>query len=305
MTSSALKKRFTQQLDKIVLRMLSRGMAASSANTNRGPSLAEILDQTHVNRSKTILYELVAPGEHPIWLETPFGEIRCHVKVRPALRPDAPLLIYHHGFAEIPYTSTWKQLLPPAVPFPAHTVAVQAPYHNKIREPLAEGFSSAQHVYQMFAGSLRIYELLQEQFEAHGAPFTVAGGLSWGGITSLLYEGFFHRARATIPMFASPDLALVMTDAADLIGRSLPLPRAEIDALFNFTPICSQGDDDRLFPVMGEDDLFFRFERHAVLYSQERLLVLPSAHVGAVRRTHKELRQHILDVLQWAAQHPR
>ncbi len=267
--------------------------------------MAEILDQTRVNRRKTILYDLVAPGEHPIWLETTFGEIRCHITTRLALRPDAPLLIYHHGFAEIPYTSTWKQLLPSSAPFPAHTVAVQAPYHNRIREPLAVGFSSAQHVYQMFAGSLRMYELLQEQFEANGAAFTVASGLSWGGITSLLYEGFFQRARATIPMFASPDLALVMTDAADLIGRSLPLPRAEIDALFNFTPICDRGAKDRLFPALGKDDLFFRFERHAVLYSQERVLTLPSAHVGAMRRTHKQLRQHVLEVLEWAARMPR
>jgi hypothetical protein len=301
----ALKKRFTQQLDRFVLRILSRGMAGSVESIVASPTLAEIVGQTRVKRRKTILYNLVAPGEHPIWLETPFGEIRCLVKVRLALRPDAPLLLYHHGFAEIPYTSTWNQLLPPSAPFPAHTVAVQAPYHNRIREPFKSGFSSAQHVYQMFAGSLRIYELLQEQFEAYGAAFTVASGVSWGGITSLLYEGFFQRARATIPMFASPNLARVMTDGADLIGRSLPVPAPAMDELFNFTPICDRGDKERLFPVMGEDDLFFRFERHAMVYSPETVLAVPSAHVAAVRRERRRLRRHVLNVLDWAARNPR
>jgi len=301
----AFKRSFTQQLDKLVLRILSRGMAGANEHVAPGPSLAEVLDQTRVNRRKTILYNLVAPGQHRIWLETPFGEIRCLVKVRLAPLPSAPLLLFHHGFAEIPYTSTWKQLLPPSTPFPAHTVAVQAPYHNSYREPFASGFSSTQHIYQMFAGSLRIYELLQEQFEANRAAFTVASGLSWGGITSLLYEGFFRRARATIPMFASPNLALVMTDGADLIGRTLPMSRTEMDALFNFTPVCDQGDKERIFPVMGEDDLFFRFERHAMVYSPERLLAVPSAHVAAVRRTRRQIRRHVLDVLDWAARNPR
>lgn len=306
MFSLAVKKRVTQQVDRLVLHMLNRGMPSSFERSDpSGPSLEEILEQTRVNRDKTTLYNLVGPGEHAVWLETPFGEIRCHVKVRLAVLPDAPLLIYHHGLAEIPYTSTWERLLPKSSPFPAHSVAVQAPYHNRISEPLATGFSSAQHVYQMFAGSLRVYELMQEQFEADGAAYTVTGGLSWGGITSLLYEAFFQTARATIPMFASPNLAQVLADGAELIGRPLPLPREKLDAIFDFTPAYEQCDKDRVFPVMGEDDLFFRFDRHAVVYSQERVLAVPSAHVGAMWHARRQIHRHVLEILDWAARHPR
>jgi hypothetical protein len=306
MFSSAIKKRVTQQFDRLVLHILSRGMPDSFEQGDlSGPTLQEVVEQTRVKRRKTVLNNLVAPGEHPVWLETPLGEMRCLVKVRLAVLPDAPLLLYHHGLAEMPYTSTWERLLPKSSPFPAHSTAVQAPYHNSITEPLVSGFSSTQHIYQMFAGSLRVYELLQEQFEANGAAYTVTGGLSWGGITSLLYEALFQRARATIPMFASPNLAQVLADGAELIGRPLPLPREKLDEYFDFTPAYEQCDKDRVFPVMGEDDLFFRFDRHAVIYSQERLLAVPSAHVGAMWRSRRQIHRHVVEILDWAARHPR
>jgi hypothetical protein len=306
MFSLAVKKRITQQVDKLVLYMLNRGIPGSFEQGDlSGPALQEIVDQTRVNRHKTALYNLVAPGEHPVWLKTPFGEMRCRVKVRLAVVPDAPLLLYHHGLAEMPYTSTWERLLPKSSPFPAHSAAIQAPYHNSYSEPLVSGFSSTQHVYQMFAGSLRVYELLQEQFEADGAAFTVTGGLSWGGITSLLYEALFQRARATIPMFASPNLAQVLADGADLIGRPLPMPREKLDDYFDFTPTYEQCAKDRIFPVLGEDDLFFRFDRHAMIYSPERLLAVPSAHVGAMYHSRRQIQRYVLEILEWAAQHPR
>jgi hypothetical protein len=306
MFSLAVKKRIGQQVDRLVLYMLNSGIPNAFEQSDlSGPALQEIVDQTRVKRRKTALYNLVAPGEHEIWLDTPLGEMRCLVKVRLAVMPDAPLLLYHHGLVEIPYTSTWERLLPKSSPFPAHSAAVQAPYHNSISEPLVTGFSSIQHIYQMFAGSLRVYELMQEQFEADGAAFTVTGGLSWGGITSLLYEALFQRARATIPMFASPNLAQVLADGAALIGRPLPLPREKLDATFDFTPAYEQCAKNRIFPVLGEDDLFFRFERHAVVYSQETLLAVPSTHVGAMWRARRQIQRHVLEILDWAERHPR
>jgi hypothetical protein len=306
MFSFSVKKRLGQQFDKLVLYTISRRMPGSFDENNvTTVTLEEVLARTQVNRRKTTLYNLVAPGEHAVWLDTPFGEIRCYVKVRPAVRPRAPLLLYHHGFAEIPYTSTWERLIPKSEPFPAHTVAVQAPYHNSLAEPISTGFSSVQHIYQMFAGSLRTMEVVQEQFEQENAAFTAVSGLSWGGITSLLYEGIFQRARAVIPLFASPNLAQVLSDAADLFGRPLPIPRADLNELLDFTPYYERCEKDRIFPVLGEDDLFFRFDQHAVIYPQETLVALSSTHVGAMWRTKKRLQRHLIETLAWAAQHPR
>jgi len=306
MSSFSVIKTLNTQIDKLALYMIIRRLPGSFDEGYLAPAaLEEVLDQTQVNRRKTAVYNLVAPGEHPVWLDTLFGEIRCHVKVRPAVRPRAPLLLYHHGFAEMPYTSTWERLIPRSEPFPAHTVAVQAPYHNNLSEPFLTGFSSVQHIYQMFAGSLRIMELLQEQFEQEGAAFTAVSGLSWGGITSLLYEGLLQRTRAVIPLFASPNLAQVLSDAAELFDRSLPIPRERLDDLLDFTPYYERCDMDRVFPVMGEDDLFFRFEEHAALYPQETVVALPSTHVGAMRRLKRHLRRHVVETVGWAAQNPR
>jgi hypothetical protein len=306
MFSFSVKKMLSQQIDKLVLYTLNRRLPGAFDDSYVATAtLEEVLTQTKVNRRKTALYSLVAPGEHTIWLDTPFGEIRCHVKVRPAVRPRAPLLLYHHGFAEIPYTSTWQRLMPKSEPFPAHTVAVQAPYHNNLSEPLSTGFSSVQHIYQMFAGSLRTMELLQEQFEQENAAFTAVSGLSWGGITSLLYEGIFQHSRAVIPLFASPNLAQVLSDAVSLFGRPLPIPRTDLDDLFDFTPYYERCDKDRVFPVLGEDDLFFRYDQHVGVYPEETLVALPSTHVGALWRTKKRLQRHIIEILTWAAQHPR
>jgi hypothetical protein len=268
-------------------------------------SLEETVAQTVINRCKTNLYNLVAPGEHAVWLSTPLGEILCHVRVRLGILPQVPLLLYHHGLLEVPYTRTWYKILPKQIAFPAHLVAIQAPFHQQFKEPLGNGFASAHHIYQMFAGSLRIYELMQEIFEESGAAYTVTSGFSWGGITSLLYESLFARARATVPMFASPNLAQVMVDGAELSGRPLPAAREVIDRYFDFRPAYERCDRQRIFPIMGQDDLFFRFEKHAALYPSDNLQVLKGTHVGATLAKGKALRDHLLQTVRWAAKHPR
>lgn len=299
-------KTISQQVDRVVLYALNRQIPDSFEQSYDAPfSLEDVIAETEIDRSKTVIYSLTAPGEHPIWLITALGEILCHVKVRPAVAPHAPLLLYHHGFAEIPFTSTWSRLIPKDFPFPAHSVCVQAPFHNSLLEPFSPGFSSVHHIYQMFAGSLRIMELLQEQFESEGAAFTVVGGLSWGGVTSVLYESIFQRTRATLPMFSSPNLAQVLWDAAERYNREMPVPRERIDDLFDFTSYYEVCDKGRIFPVLGKDDLFFRYDDHAKLFPEESLVTLSAAHVGAMWRTNQQLRQRVLEIMKWASKNPR
>ena len=158
------------------------------------------------------------------------GEIKCKLKVRPGTEASAPLLLYHHGLAEYPYTSSWGRLLPKNEPCPAHTVAVQAPYHSNVTDPIRVGFSSTEHLYQMLAGSLRIMQYVQEQFRKRRcSAFTVVSGVSWGGITSLLYEGLFGSSPGHVPIFASPKLSQVIWDASQMFDREIPVSRAALD----------------------------------------------------------------------------
>ncbi len=306
MLPESARKNIGRKVDQLVLLAMNQQIPDSLEQTYEASfSFEEVLEKTAIDRQKTAVYAVTAPGEHPIWLKTALGEILCHVKTRPALSPHAPLLLYHHGLAESPYTSTWSHLIPKDNPFPAHYVCVQAPYHNNIFEPFKVGFSSVQHIYQMFAGSLRVIEVVQEQFENEGAAFTTASGMSWGGITSVLYEGLFQSTRATVPMFSSPNLAQVMWDSAERHNRKLSVSRQTIDELFDFTPYYENCETSRIFPVLGEDDLFFRYEAHAPLFQNESLITLPSAHVGAMWRTNEKLRERLLEVLLWAAKNPR
>jgi hypothetical protein len=295
-----------QQIDRMALYAINRRIPENGTERFQCPvTLQEVLAQTQVADEPTPAYQLTAPGEHTVKLVTRQGEIVCRVTVRPAAWAEAPLFIYHHGLAEYPYTGTWQRLIPKDQVFPAHTVAVQAPYHQNIADPLVTGFASIEHIYQMLAGSLRLMRHVQEQFANQGAAYTVVGGLSWGGITSLLYEALFDATRATVPMFASPKLSQAIWDAAQLFNRELPVSRARLDDLLDFTPLYERIEQRRVFPVMGEHDLFFRLENHAPVYAQESLLTVPSTHVGAMWARSDTLREQVLKSLAWAADNPR
>ena len=196
----SIKNKIGRQVDWMTLYAMNRRIPENGAARFECPvTLEDVLAQTQVIEDITPPYQLTAPGEHKIHLATRMGEIKCKVKVRPGTEASAPLLLYHHGLAEYPYTSSWGRLLPKNEPCPAHTVAVQAPYHSNVADPIRIGFSSPEHLYQMLAGSLRMMQYVQEQFEKEGAAFTVASGVSWGGITSLLYEDLFGSTRAIVP----------------------------------------------------------------------------------------------------------
>lgn len=292
-----LRQTVVQQIDKAVLYSLNRRVPDSlESSVGDGPAFETVLAQTSVDRQKTAAYHLTAPGEHTVTLQSPMGELVCRVQVRPAVDPEAPLLLFHHGFNEYPYTNSWRRLFPTAVPLPVHTVCVQAPFHNSWLEPVDIGFASVQNVYQIFAGSLRIMELVQHQFEAEGAAYTVASGISWGGITSLLYEGLWQQTRGVIPMLSSPNLAQVIWDISDLFDRPMQLTQAELQRHLDFTPYYEQCAPDCVFPLLGEDDLFFRMENHVDLFAERPLVTIPAGHISAMWHS-ASMRDHILNIL--------
>ncbi len=286
-----------QQIDKAVLYSLNRRVSNSlEESAAAAPTFEEVLAQTVVDRRQTAVYTLTAPGEHAITLQTSQGELVCRVQVRPAVDPQAPLLLFHHGFNEYPYTNTWRRLFPQAIPLPVHTACVQAPYHDNWQDPTQIGFVSMQGIYQIFAGSLRLLDLVQQQFMAEGAAYTVAAGVSWGGITSLIYEGLMQQTRAVIPMLASPNLAQVIWDISDLFNRPMQLTKTELRQYLDFTSYYKLCVPDRVFPLLGENDQFFRIEKHARLFAERPLITIPAGHISAMWHS-AAMRDHVLTVL--------
>ncbi|HUM71042.1 MAG TPA: hypothetical protein PLK31_19595 [Chloroflexota bacterium] len=183
-----------------------------------------------------------------------------------------------------------------ATPFPMHRVLIQAPYHANWRDPLDKGFESLQSIYQMLAGSLRIMELVQDFFTGQGTAYTVVTGVSWGGITSVLYEGVFQRSRAVIPMLSSPNIGQAIWDIAELVARPLTISHNELLTLLDFTPYYQRINGADVYPLLGAQDLFFRQEHHAPLFGTRPLRLIPGSHISNLWQI-KPLREHLYHVL--------
>lgn len=290
-------------LDRLVIYSMYRRLPLSfRTSVADAPAWPAVLTQTTVDQQRTPAYSVLAPGKRPIWLNSLDESLSGHVHVRLHPDPAAPLLIYHHGLSEWPYDRSWRALIDDSLPFAAHHVLIQAPFHSHWREPFNEGFASLQRVYQTLAGSLRMMALVRQQFQNAGAAYTVLTGVSWGGVTSMLYAGEFGDVRAVAPLLASPDVAQVIWDGAKLCHTDPEVSRAELDAVLDFTPRAAAYDMNRVFPLLGESDLFFPPAKHAAAFEREPVL-LPRGHVlNPVGM--QPLRRHVSEVMAWAADHP-
>ena len=288
---SSLNRTFAHYVDTVVLYVMHRHFPNSFEQSyNDAPDFSEVLAATAVNSQKTDPYSLTAPGEHPIWIDTTLGEELCHIKVRPAIDPHAPLLLYHHGLNEQPYDRSWKRIM--RRPLAVHSVCIQAPFHENWLRPIGIGMSTLQHTYQMLAASLRILELVQSQFETEGAAYTVMAGVSWGGITSMVYAGMFQQVRAVVPMFSSPDISQVMWDTAASFHRPIPLSREQMREVLDFTPVAQPNGKTQVFPLLGEYDRFFRLPYHQEKFAQRPLAIVPAGHITGLYM-HNYLYNHL------------
>jgi len=81
----------------------------------------------------------------------------------------------------------------------------------------------------------------------------------------------------------------------------MPISKPELEALLDFTPRCTY-DPARVFPLLGEMDVFFQVDKHAGHYATEPVIV-PRAHIFSLYGV-RPLREHILRVMNWADGHP-
>ena len=296
------KDNFAAGVDRLLMRSFHRRMPASFRELHdERASFDDVLAVTAIDRRRTPADSVYAPGMRTVWLRSGDESILSHVRVRLSPDPTAPLVIFHHGFSEMPWYNSWQRIFRQMPGIPVSTVCIQAPFHNHWREPFREAFRSMRRVYETFAGSIRLIELVQRQFEANGAAWTVVAGVSWGGVTSMLYAGHFGGVRAVAPMLSSPNLAQVLADGAELVGMEMPITRAELDDLLDFTPRCAY-DPSRVFPLLGETDVFFRVEKHAPSYATEPVVV-PRAHIFSLYGV-RPLREHLIQVVEWAEANP-
>lgn len=301
---SSLTTSIEKQIDKFALSELNRRVPDSfEASCQDTASLEEILARTEVvvppDNGLNNGHPLLSAGYHPVFLETATGLLRCGLKVHLADDPAAPLLLFHHGFNEYPADRGANRLFANPEQFQAHIVFIQAPFHTNWLEPIEKGFASLHNLYQMLAGSLCLMSYVHNHFKAQGAPYTAVAGVSWGGITSILYQSIFNQARVVIPLLSGPNLAQVLLDIADLFDRPISLAMPRMQEALDFTPYYQRCDQELIFPLLAENDLFFRLDHHAEVFSGRPLVTVPQGHITGYWNIGL-LRQHILDVLDWA-----
>jgi hypothetical protein len=86
--------------------------------------------QEHLAAVRLTLPPLTAARRYALTIQTLAGELEAAVRVRLGPHPALPVLIFHHGIAEIPYDKTFRGIFRARLPVAAHLVAVRAPYHR-------------------------------------------------------------------------------------------------------------------------------------------------------------------------------
>lgn len=297
---AAVKTRLAQRLDQVMLATFNTQIPDTFQKTyHLTPSLEEVLGRTRVRFPLTPSLGWLRAGEYRFWLDCDFGRIPLHLRIQPAQRLDAPLLLYHHGLAERPYDGRARRLFSPPERFDAHVVMLQAPFHRTTFDALRRGMQSMHHLYQMLMGSVRMMDMVQTYYENLGVPYTIAVGTSLGGIISILYEGLLGRTAAVVPIIASPDMGRVMWDAAHLVGRKLQVGREVFDHYLNFTPYFQRADPAKFFPLLSEADVFFLKQYHAGIFEEHQCPIdwLPAeSHITGALRLEAS-RQRIIQAL--------
>lgn len=288
-----------QQIDRIALTYMNHNLPASfEPSYHHAPTLESVLANTQVYQAPVTPTDLSRPGQYHVLIETTTGILPTRFKLQPAIRPDAPLILFHHGFNELPYDSSWQRVFRPGQNYrDCHLACVQTLFHNHWADPLKQGFATLESVYQMFATSLRLMAYLQDHFEAQGSPYTAAVGYSWGGVTSLLYQGLYGRAKAVAPLFAGPDLGQVLLDIATMFNRIIQVPPDTISELLDFTPYYHACDPTCVFPLLGEHDVYFRLPHHQASFNQSAKTI-SSSHITGMWNP-PAIRQHLDSVLAW------
>ena len=80
--------------------------------------------------------------------------------VRLGARPELPVLVYHHGIAEMPYDRNFRSIFRGRQPIKAHLVAVRAPFHRSWLT-VSNGLATLSQYVAMCAVSVKLMEAVR------------------------------------------------------------------------------------------------------------------------------------------------
>jgi hypothetical protein len=261
------------------------------------PSLGE-----HLAAVELSLPPLTFERRYTVAARTLVGEVEAGFRLRLGARPDLPVLLFHHGLGEIPFTHTLRGIFPRRLPVEAHLVAVRAPFHRSHLD-CCRGLATLSRFLAMCAVSIALTEALRLAFVARGARGSVVAGISLGGFVTLLHHLTFGTADRYAPLLAGPDLAhaLLSTPCRRFLAGAARAEPARLPAGLDFRQRFRAGPThgmQRIFPLLARHDLWMPCAYHQAEYAAR------GVPVAMIDRGHMTgswafagMRAHLLAVL--------
>lgn len=286
---------FHEGIDRLHVAVTSRLMPPIFRHGIASPPLHQ-----HLTAVRLDLPPGTAARRYTVSASTLAGHLEAGFQVRPGARPDLPVLVYHHGIAEMPYDKSFRGIFRRRAAIEAHLIAVRAPFHRSWLD-LIPGLASLHHFLAMCAVSLHLMEAMRARFMANGACGSLIVGTSLGGFLALMHHLMYGTADAYVPLLAGPDLAHVML--ATHYRRYLApvaLERPEhLSARLDFRQAFHDSRPHHVFPLLARYDLDMLYAHHHACYTASQI------PVEAIERGHltgafafAALRAHVLRCLR-------
>lgn len=256
--------------------------------------------QEHLAAVRLELPPLRSHKRYRLTAHTLAGPMDCGYRVRLGSRPDLPVLIYHHGIAEMPYDKSFQGIFGMRRNIDAHLIALQAPFHHTWWT-VAKGLATYMQFMAMCAVSIAMMEALRRLFQDFGAPRCLISGISLGGFLALAHHLLVGTADRYVPLLAGPDLAHVMLETP---FRRLLAPKARAsDAYFrahlDFRRAFRDSDTRHIFPLLAHYDLDMPYSHFQPCYAERQVPVatMPRGHITGICAL-ATLRHHLLSCLE-------
>ncbi|HEY7492057.1 MAG TPA: hypothetical protein VIH59_13225, partial [Candidatus Tectomicrobia bacterium] len=282
-------------IDRLYVALLHRLVPPVFRHGGPAPLLHE-----HLAAVQLQLPPLTAAPRYTLTAHTLVGTVEAGFRIRPGPRPTLPVLIYHHGMAEIPYDKTFRGIFRRHVPVEAHLVAVQAPFHRSYLD-CCRGLATLSHFLTLCAVSATLIEAVRLALMTRGAQGSVVAGTSLGGFVTLVHHLTFGTANCYAPLLAGPDLAhtLLATHYRRFLARQAGAQPARLQVCLDFRQPFAASDTQRIFPLLARYDLCMPYAYHQAAYAASGVPVvtIDRGHItGAL--AFLALRTHLLACLR-------
>lgn len=285
---------FHESMDSLQAATIGLVMPQAFQYGTTSRSLREHLDAVRLSAPP-----LTTQKRYRLTADTLAGPLTCGYRVRLGSRPDLPVLIYHHGIAEMPYDKSFCGIFG-GRKIDAHLVALQAPFHHTWWT-VSKGLTTISRFMAMCAVSIAMMEAVRRRFQDYGTSPCLISGLSLGGFLALMHHVHVGTANRYAPLLAGPDLAHTMlyTPFGRLLTSEARAQTEHVRSLLDLRQAFQASDTRHIFPLLARYDLHMPYHHLHPCYldSQVPMVILSRGHItGSL--SYRALRHHLLSCLE-------